>query len=442
MLSVLLGTALSAQALAQTTSSQVNSINVQTFNPSTSNHFVFLEDAFRSEWPKKPKTYFGLNYNYVSEPFVSINAATGEKDRTLIDPIQSVDLMLGFKLSSRFGIFFGLPFHIVNYPVGSRLLTNQSTAVSNTTIGDMKILGKIRLTNDDSNVHIALIPEIHLPTGNTANFVSDASTYLAIRGIIEREFKKFTLNTNLGFAAASNSIYNPGTGLNPIDYRKRLIFGIGGYVPFNDLWGASVEFNSESMIPFDANNNPNELYAGVRHQFSESGVATLGGSLGKFGGTAGQNYRIVAGIRFNLYEAEETPITPASQLPALAPTPRVVLKPKQIEVSEPVKFQEDSAVLTDEGKGLLNEVATLINQNKASLKKIQIDGHTNNNGGETHNLQLSLNRSRAVKKYLISKGVASNILEARGFGQMKPKVPNTDPKAIEINRRVEFNIVQ
>jgi outer membrane protein OmpA-like peptidoglycan-associated protein len=120
----------------------------------------------------------------------------------------------------------------------------------------------------------------------------------------------------------------------------------------------------------------------------------------------------------------------------------VVLKPKQIEVSEPVKFQEDSAVLTDEGKGLLNEVATLINQNKASLKKIQIDGHTNNNGGETHNLQLSLNRSRAVKKYLISKGVASNILEARGFGQMKPKVPNTDPKAIEINRRVEFNIVQ
>jgi OOP family OmpA-OmpF porin len=445
LLPLLASAVLTHSANAQT-NSQVTSINTQTFNPSTSDHFVILEDAFRSEWPKKTKTYFGLNYNYVNEPFVSIISGgvnDGQKDSTLIQSIQTADLMVGFKLSSRFGLFFGMPIHMVNYPVGSRLLSNPNVSVTNTTIGDMKVLGKIRLTDDDASANIALLPEIHLPTGNTQNFVSDASAYLALRGVLEREFKKFTLNLNLGFAAASNAIYNPGTGLQAIDLTKRFLFGIGGYTAFNDQWGMSVEFESQSPLPFNKSVFPNELYAGLRYASSESSVFTLGGSLGKLGGAAGQSFRVIAGLRINLYEMEERELEPSiPAAPAPAPKPRVVFKPKQIELSEPVKFLEDSDELTKDGKSLLDEVASVIKQNRSALKKIQIDGHTNNNGGEKHNLLLSLNRSRSVKNYLVTKGVAANILEARGFGQMKPKVPNTDPKATEINRRVEFNIVQ
>ena len=445
LLPILAGAFLNHSAFAQSTT-QVSSINMQTFNPSTSNHFVLLEDAFRSESPKKPKTYFGLNYNYVSEPFVSVVSGgtnDGQKDRTLIQYIQTADLMVGFKLSSRFGLFFGLPIHSVNYPVGSRLLTNQNVAVTNTTIGDIKLLGKIRMTDDDATANFALLPEIHLPTGNTQNFVSDASAYLGIRGVLEREFKKFTLNLNVGFAAASNAVYNPGAGLQVIDYSKRFIFGLGGYTQFNENWGMSVEFDSQSPIPFNRNVFPNELYTGIRYAWSDSSVFTLGGSLGKLGGTVGQSIRVIAGLRFNLYdedESEQEPVIPAA--PAPTQKPRVVFKPKQIELSEQVQFKEDSDILTNDGKTLLDEVAAVIRKNRSSLKKIQIDGHTNNNGGEKHNLLLSLNRSRSVKNYLVTKGVAANILEARGFGQMKPKVPNDDPKATEINRRVEFNVVQ
>ena len=73
------------------------SINLQTFNPSTSDHFVLLEDAFRSEWPKNSKLFLGANYNYNSEPFVAINSVTGGRAYTVIDSIQTFDLMVGFK---------------------------------------------------------------------------------------------------------------------------------------------------------------------------------------------------------------------------------------------------------------------------------------------------------------------------------------------------------
>jgi len=427
-------------ALLSSPSQAVNSINVQTFNPSVSDRFVLLEDAFRSDWPKNSKAYFGVNYNYASEPWVAVNTS-GQRLNPLIESIQTFDLMLGFKASSRFGIFFGMPIHFVKYPLGGTALLDKVIPGSTATaLGDLKLLGKIRLTNDDATAHFALVPEIHLPTGSTENFVSDASSYLGLRAVLEREFNNFDMTLNLGFAAASNAIYFSTFDSTKIDYSKRFNFGIGGSMPLNDSWGMNVEFNSWYMIPFDKNNNPNELYAGLRHVLGENSVLTFGASLGKLGGPSGLNYRAIAGLRFNLYEMkkQEEFALPLNNIPA----PRVVMKPKQIELSTQVQFEEDSSTLTKDGENLLDEVAAVILKNKGAYKKIQIDGHTNDNGKAQHNLWLSLERSRAVKKYLISKGVASNVLEARGFGQQKPKVSLKNPKADEINRRVEFNIVQ
>jgi len=427
------------------TAQAVNSINTQTFNPSTSSTFVLLEDAYRSDWPKSTKLYFGANYNYMSDPLVALDATSGLRQFSVIDSIQTFDFMVGFKASSRFGLFFGVPIHFIKYPDVPALgiLSHSSTG-----LGDMKILGKIRVTNDDATAHISIIPEIHLPTGNTENFVSDASTYIGLRAALERQFEKFTLNINLGFAAASNSIYQTSIATSVIDFRKRLNFGVGGFMPFTDRWGMNLEFNSLNMIPFDKNINPNELYAGLRHVLSDDAILTFGGSIGKIGGPSGQNFRFIAGIRFNIHEDEnDAPrpmLTSNAPIVPVAPTstPRVVMKAKHIELSTPVNFQENSSLLTQDGKDLLDEVADVISKNSGSFSKIQIDGHTNNKGQAKHNLWLSLERAKSVKHYLVGKGISANVLEARGFGHSKPKVPYTTPKAMDTNRRVEFNIVQ
>jgi outer membrane protein OmpA-like peptidoglycan-associated protein len=450
---------------ASNPASAVESINVQTFNPSTSDHFVFLEDALRSEWPKNAKFYFGANYNYAAKPLPAQDVTTGATLFDIVDSIQTLDLFFGFKPSSKFGLFFGAPIHFVGYPsIPAAGYPSGSASV----IGDLKIMGKIRLTNDTAATSVAIIPEIHLPTGSTENFVSDASTYLAARLAIEHPFDAWTFTANLGFASAPNSTYMTPGLVQGIDYRKRFLFGVGGFMPFNDKWGMNLEYSMINMLPFDKNLNPNEIYAGLRHQPSDSLVATLGASFGHIGGSSGIDYRIIAGIRYTLYEEEKpapvaaytpapvytpapsatpwpSPVMAPAPIAAVAPIPakpKAIMRAKRIEILQPINFENDSARLAFDSKGVLDDVATVMLKNKKSFKKIMVDGHTNYIGGDKYNQKLSVARAISVKSYLISKGVPAKWMQSRGFGKSRPRVPYSDPNAIELNRRVEFIVVK
>jgi len=297
--------------LATSAGASVNSINVQTYNPSTSDRFVILEDGFRSEWPKTARFYFGMNYNYVSEPLVALTSTGTAKLGNIIDNIQTIDTFLGIKLSNNFGIFIGAPIHFVTFPVVP-IRPYYSTG-SVTSFGDLKIMGKIRLTDDSSNTSIALIPEVHLATGDTYNFVSDASTYIALRATLERQFQDWTLVVNLGYASAMNALYvNPPEFPLGVDYRKRLIAGVGGFLPFNAACGMNFELQSISMLPFDKNVSPNDAYLGFRYATPDGLAFTAGASVGQIGGVQGQDFRAIAGVRYTFFEAENLAPKPLS----------------------------------------------------------------------------------------------------------------------------------
>ena len=57
------------------------------------------------------------------------------------------------------------------------------------------------------------------------------------------------------------------------------------------------------------------------------------------------------------------------------------------------------------------------------------------------NMNLSKERANAVITYLVGKGIASDRLTAKGYGESKPEVPNTNDENRAINRRVEFRIL-
>ncbi|MBS1959465.1 MAG: OmpA family protein [Bdellovibrionales bacterium] len=428
----------------------VNSINVQTFDPSVGDRFVLLEDGFNGDWPKQAKYYFGANWNYASEPLVALNPTQTAKLFNVIDSIQTFDLMFGFKASKKFGLFIGLPIHFVSYPGTAGLISLPSGSASG--VGDLKLLGKIRLTEDDNNTSVALVPEFRLPTGNTQNFMSDASTSAGIRLAVERQFESWTLDANFGMMFASNADYNDPT-LGRIDWRKRLNIGVGGFLPFNDNWGMSAEYNANFPLPFSEQLNPNEFYAGLRYDPLSNWVGTFGASVGKIGGPSGLGLRVIAGIRVTLYEEKTPPPRPvytpapiATPAPTLAPTPEpaqvVVYHSTHVEVLREVTFEHASAKLTPDGKAILNQVAKVLEENKRHFTKIMVDGHTNRLGTDAYNMKLSLARAKSVKTYLISRGTPANALEARGYGYRKPKLPYSDPKAMEANRRVEFIVVK
>lgn len=73
---------------------------------------------------------------------------------------------------------------------------------------------------------------------------------------------------------------------------------------------------------------------------------------------------------------------------------------------------------------------------------VEIQGHTDNVGESGTNLLLSENRAKAVKEYLISKGVPVYRLRSKGFGEMKTISDNNTTEGRAKNRRIEFKILK
>ena len=90
---------------------------------------------------------------------------------------------------------------------------------------------------------------------------------------------------------------------------------------------------------------------------------------------------------------------------------------------------------------LLDEVIDLIARNP-QIKRLRVEGHTDNTGKPEANLQLSKDRAKSVMDYLVAHGVSPSRLEAEGYGQLKPLVPNIGVRNKAKNRRVEFKILE
>jgi cysteine-rich repeat protein len=119
----------------------------------------------------------------------------------------------------------------------------------------------------------------------------------------------------------------------------------------------------------------------------------------------------------------------------------VVVKKKKIELLEKVYFDFDSDRIKTISHSLLDQVALILKANP-QVKKVRVEGHTDDRGAEKYNLDLSQRRVESVRRYLVGKGVAPDRLVAEGFGEAKPIADNKTPAGREKNRRVEFNIVE
>jgi outer membrane protein OmpA-like peptidoglycan-associated protein len=74
--------------------------------------------------------------------------------------------------------------------------------------------------------------------------------------------------------------------------------------------------------------------------------------------------------------------------------------------------------------------------------KVEIGGHTDDVGNEADNLSLSQQRADAVLVHLTTAGVDREALEARGYGESRPRSDNATEDGRARNRRTEFRILQ
>ena len=86
----------------------------------------------------------------------------------------------------------------------------------------------------------------------------------------------------------------------------------------------------------------------------------------------------------------------------------------------------------------LDNFATFLLKHKVS--KIDVMGHTDSQGSQSHNKILSQNRANSIKKYFMSKGIASSRIKAIGYGESRPKASNATAQGRLLNRRIEARI--
>lgn len=126
---------------------------------------------------------------------------------------------------------------------------------------------------------------------------------------------------------------------------------------------------------------------------------------------------------------------------AIRPPPpaRAAIAKGKIELKEKVFFDTGRTTIKPESHALLDDVAAVLGDHP-EVKRVVIEGHTDNRGSAAANKKLSQGRAEAVRAYLVDKGVAADRLEAKGFGQTRPIADNKTAKGREANRRVEFTI--
>jgi outer membrane protein OmpA-like peptidoglycan-associated protein/tetratricopeptide (TPR) repeat protein len=105
-----------------------------------------------------------------------------------------------------------------------------------------------------------------------------------------------------------------------------------------------------------------------------------------------------------------------------------------------IYYDYDKYFLRDSSKAELDRLIVILNENPEIT--IQMGSHTDTNGSEDYNKELSENRAKEAVKYLVGKGIAGDRLSWFGFGESQPLFnPEKSDEEEQANRRTEFRIL-
>lgn len=104
-----------------------------------------------------------------------------------------------------------------------------------------------------------------------------------------------------------------------------------------------------------------------------------------------------------------------------------------------VHFDTDKSSLRPESFVQLKELLEYLQRHEDI--RIEIAGHTDNVGGDAHNLKLSQERANTIRTYLIGKGIPAARITAKGYGAGEPVADNATEEGRQLNRRTEVRFL-
>ncbi|WP_335997513.1 OmpA family protein [Fusobacterium polymorphum] len=139
-------------------------------------------------------------------------------------------------------------------------------------------------------------------------------------------------------------------------------------------------------------------------------------------------------------EVEAKPLEKPEKFPKLKmvpPVPSIEANSLLITLDSGMLFDVDKYDVRPEAERALASLATVLKE--ADVKAFEIDGHTDSDASDEYNQALSEKRANAVKDFLASQGLTSEITII-GYGESRPVASNDTPEGKQKNRRVEILI--
>ncbi len=124
----------------------------------------------------------------------------------------------------------------------------------------------------------------------------------------------------------------------------------------------------------------------------------------------------------------------ASPLVAPAPAP-----PPMITLPQRIYFKTSSIDVTTEGRRLLDQVAEALKHN--TNVRVEVQGHSDAQGADKVNNDLSLRRAKAVIDILVEAGLPRQRFLIAVLADKEPLAPNDTPQGRALNRRVQFRVL-
>jgi outer membrane protein OmpA-like peptidoglycan-associated protein len=122
--------------------------------------------------------------------------------------------------------------------------------------------------------------------------------------------------------------------------------------------------------------------------------------------------------------------------------PSVAITPRELELrGGKLYFEASQARLQQRSFVVLDWVAKVLREHP-EIPRVVVGAHTDDRGFADENRRLSQRRADEVRRYLVSKGVAAERLDARGYGPDRPIDSNATSIGRENNRRVDFKILR
>jgi outer membrane protein OmpA-like peptidoglycan-associated protein len=109
-----------------------------------------------------------------------------------------------------------------------------------------------------------------------------------------------------------------------------------------------------------------------------------------------------------------------------------------ITLSGQVLFASNEATLLPAATKALDNVVSALKAVPANAGRVVIEGHTDSRGARTYNRDLAERRARAVRDYLVSRGISGDLFAVEGIGPDRPVADNRSAEGRANNRRVEI----